>query len=148
MVISLEKCVFHVKTVDFLVYVVATNGATMNEKIVETIKAWKPPTSVREDQIFIGFANFYRRYIKNFTDICTPITNLLEGKTGVLSREKINKRLSNISSDVLQQPRFFVIFTQTAIRLLRLTLAIMHSVESCLKSRINDYMLSPSTLGS
>ena len=59
MAISLEKSVFHVKTVDFLGYVVSTDGVTMNEKKVETIKAWKPPTSVREVQIFMGFANFY-----------------------------------------------------------------------------------------
>ena len=79
MAISLEKRVFHVKTVDFLGYVVATDGVTMNEKKVETIKAWKPPTSVREVQIFMGFANFYRRFINFFSDICTPITNLTKG---------------------------------------------------------------------
>ena len=59
MPISLEKSVFHVKTVDFLGYVVATDRVTMNEKKVEMIKAWKPPTSVREVEIFMGFANFY-----------------------------------------------------------------------------------------
>ena len=80
MAISLEKSVFHVKTVEFLGYVVATDGVTMNEKKVETIKTWKPPTSVREVQIFIGFANFYRRFIKNFSDICMLITNLLKGE--------------------------------------------------------------------
>ena len=66
MAIALEKSMFHVKMVDFLGYFVATNRVTMNEKKVETIKAWKPPTSVREVQIFMGFANFYRRFIKNF----------------------------------------------------------------------------------
>ena len=70
---------FHVKRVEFLGYVVATDGVTMNEKKVETIKAWKLPTSVREVQIFMGFANFYRQLIKNFSDICTPITNLTKG---------------------------------------------------------------------
>ena len=48
-------------------------------KKVETIKAWKPPTWVTEVQIFMGFTNFYRLFIKNFSDICTPITNLRRG---------------------------------------------------------------------
>ena len=79
MAISLEKSVFHVKKVDFWGYVVATDGVPMNEKKVESIKSWKAPASVKDIQIFIGFANFYRRFIKNFAAICTPITNLLKG---------------------------------------------------------------------
>jgi len=79
MAISLEKSMFHVKKVDFLGYVVATDGVTMNEKKVECVKAWKAPASVKNVQIFIGLANFYRRFIKNFSAICAPITNLLKG---------------------------------------------------------------------
>jgi len=76
---SLEKSVFHVKKVGFLGYVVATDGVTMHEKKVESIKWWKAPASVKDIQIFIGFANFYRRFIKSFSAICTPITNLVKG---------------------------------------------------------------------
>jgi len=64
---------------DFFGYVVATDGVTMNAKKVESIKSWKASASVKDIQIFIGFANFYRRCIKNFSAICTPITNLLKG---------------------------------------------------------------------
>ena len=79
MAISLEKSVFLVKKVDFLGYVVATDGIIMNEKKVKSIKSWKAPASVRDIQIFIGFANFYPRFIKNFSAICAPFTNLLKG---------------------------------------------------------------------
>jgi len=51
----------------------------MNEKKLESIKSCKAPASVKDIQIFIGFTNFYRRFIKNFSAICTPITNLLKG---------------------------------------------------------------------
>jgi len=79
MAISLEKSVFHVKKVDFLGYFVATDGVTINKKKVESVKAWRAPASVKDVQIFIGFANFYRRFIKHFSAICVPITNLLKG---------------------------------------------------------------------
>jgi len=79
MAISLKKSLFLVKKVDFLGYVVATDGVTMNEKKVESVKAWKAPAWMKDIQIFIGFANFYRRFIKNFSAICTPITNRLKG---------------------------------------------------------------------
>jgi len=79
MAISLQKCVFHVKKVDFFGYIVATDRVTMNEKKVECVKAKRAPASVKDMQIFIGFANFYRRFIKNLLAICAPITNLLKG---------------------------------------------------------------------
>ena len=80
--VSVTKSVFHIKLVEFLGYIVATNGVTMSERKVESIKNWKPPRSVKKVQIFIGFANFYRRFIKDFSKICTPITETLkEDKT-------------------------------------------------------------------
>ena len=40
---------------------------------------WKALRSVKEVQIFIGFANFYRRFTKDFSEICTPITETPKG---------------------------------------------------------------------
>jgi len=61
---------------------VATDWVTMNEKKVEWVKAWRAAALVKDVQIFIGFANFYRRFIKNFSAqaIYAPITNLLKGE--------------------------------------------------------------------
>src|ERR1700704_5931517 len=77
--VSVTKSVFHPESVEFLRYLVATNVVTMSESKVESIKNWKPPRLVKVVQIFIGFANFYRRFIKGFADICTPFTETLKG---------------------------------------------------------------------
>src|ERR1700744_4224392 len=52
----------------------------MSERKVESILECKAPRSVKDVQIFIGFTNFYRRFIENFSKICKPITNTLKGK--------------------------------------------------------------------
>ena len=67
--VSTTKSVFHVKEVEFLGYIVAVNGVTMSERQVQSIKDWKHPRSVKEVQILFGFANFYRRFIKDFSKI-------------------------------------------------------------------------------
>jgi len=64
--VSLKKSVFQVDTVEFLGDIVGKAGVTMSEKKVESILNWRAPRSVKEVQIFIVFANFYRRFIENF----------------------------------------------------------------------------------
>jgi len=63
--VSLKKSVFHGDTVEFLGYIVGKAGVRMCEKRVESILNWRASRSVKEVQIFIGFANFYQRFIKN-----------------------------------------------------------------------------------
>jgi len=77
--VSIKKSEFHVKAVEFLGYIVATNGVMMRTRKVHSIRKWKAPRSVKEVQIFLGFSNFYRRFIKNFSKICKPITETLKG---------------------------------------------------------------------
>jgi hypothetical protein len=43
---------------------------------IKAIKDWTPPTKLKEVRSFIGFANFYRCFIKDFFKICRPLHNL------------------------------------------------------------------------
>ena len=78
--VSLKKSVFHTETDEFLAYIVGIDGVTISERKVESILKWKAPRSVKDVQIFIACANFYRRFIENFSKICKPITDTLKGK--------------------------------------------------------------------
>jgi len=51
----------------------------MSDRKVKSVQDWAHPRSVKEVQIFIGFANFYRRFIKDFSQVCNPITDTLNG---------------------------------------------------------------------
>jgi len=80
--VSLKQSVFHVDTVEFLGYIVGKAGVTMSEKKVESILNWRAPRSVKDIQILFGFANFYRRFIENFSKLCKPSTDTLKTKGG------------------------------------------------------------------
>jgi hypothetical protein len=73
---AIDKSVFHVSEVDYLGFVVGVEGIKMNQKKIEEILAWKRPMSVKNVQSFLGFANFYRRFILNYSMICRPLTEL------------------------------------------------------------------------
>jgi len=77
--VSLKKSVFHQEEVEFLGYIVKTSGVTMSDIKVKSVQNWAHPRSVKEVQIFPGFANFYRRFIKDISKVCKPITETLKG---------------------------------------------------------------------
>ncbi|XP_016354714.1 RNA-directed DNA polymerase homolog, partial [Sinocyclocheilus anshuiensis] len=58
-----EKCSFHQSSVQFLGYVINDGGIQMDEGKVEAIRNWPVPTTVKKLQRFLGFANFYRRFM-------------------------------------------------------------------------------------
>ena len=79
---KLEKCEFGVDQVEFLGYVVSTVGVQMDPKKVAAVVEWSRPTTVKALQRFIGFANFYRRFIGNFSSIAKPLNSLCSPKSG------------------------------------------------------------------
>ena len=75
---NLKKCRFHQDEVRFLGYVVSSKGIRMEDEQIEAIKQWPEPHSVRDIQVFLGFANFYRRFIQGFSRIAAPLTLMLK----------------------------------------------------------------------
>ncbi len=80
-----EKCTFHQPSVQFLGYNIDSSGIQMDERKLEAITTWTEPTTIKELQRFLEFANFYRRFIQNNSSIVSPLTDLLRGKPKSLS---------------------------------------------------------------
>ncbi|KAJ1036990.1 hypothetical protein NDA10_000621 [Ustilago hordei] len=75
---KLSKCEFHTKTVEFLGYIIKPMGIEMDPEKVHTVKEWPMPESIHDIQRFLGFANFYRRFIAHFARIAKPLTSLVK----------------------------------------------------------------------
>uniref|UniRef100_A0A4W5KD89 ribonuclease H n=1 Tax=Hucho hucho TaxID=62062 RepID=A0A4W5KD89_9TELE len=77
--VKAEKCVFSKQAVSFLGYRISTSGVVMECDRITAVRNWPTPTTVKEVQRFLGFANYYRRFIRGFGQVAAPITSLLKG---------------------------------------------------------------------
>lgn len=77
--VSLKKCEFFVTEVEFLGFVVSTTGVAMDKRRVATIQEWPKPKGYYDVQVFLGFVNFYRRFIHHYSQIAGSLTGLLKG---------------------------------------------------------------------
>jgi hypothetical protein len=89
--IAPDKCEWHQKQVEFLGYLISGKGVSMSEDKIDTILKWDIPESVKDVQSFLGFANFYRHFIKGFSKIWYPLTELTK-KTNEKFDWKANPR--------------------------------------------------------
>ncbi|KAK3509524.1 hypothetical protein QTP70_000538 [Hemibagrus guttatus] len=80
-----EKCEFHRAIVTFLGYMISQQGVEMDHDKVHTVTEWPMPTTIKELQRFLGFANFYRHFIRNYSSVVGPLTSLLQRKPKRLS---------------------------------------------------------------
>ena len=64
-----EKCKWKVREVEFLGVVIGPKGVEMQKEKMEGVLNWLAPRNVKKVQKFLGLANYYRRFIKNFASI-------------------------------------------------------------------------------
>ncbi|KAI2645990.1 Transposon Tf2-6 polyprotein [Labeo rohita] len=78
--VKAEKCEFHVHQTSFLGYHISHQGVKMDVTKIQEVTEWPQPSTIKELQRFLGFANFYRRFIHNYSMVAAPLISLLKGK--------------------------------------------------------------------
>ena len=73
---KLRKCDF-LKEVSFLGHIVSTEGIRVYPTKIEAVVNWKPPRNVTEVRIFLGLVGYYRRFVRGFSVMASPLTKLL-----------------------------------------------------------------------
>ena len=74
--LKLAKCAFEQLKVEYLGLVVHNGEVLMDPTKLKVVKEWKPPTSVKAVRSFIGFCNFYQKFIPNFSALTQPLHDL------------------------------------------------------------------------
>lgn len=71
------------------------DGIRMDPEKVETILEWEAPKGVKDVQAFLGFANFYRRFIQGFSNLIRPLVALTKEENYEDKKGRIRKRYVN-----------------------------------------------------
>ncbi|GJY09852.1 putative reverse transcriptase domain-containing protein [Tanacetum coccineum] len=75
-----SKCEFWIPKVQFLGYVIDSQGIHVDPAKIESVKDWASPKSAMEIRQFLGLAGYYRRFIEGFSKIVKPMTKLTQKK--------------------------------------------------------------------
>jgi len=74
--VKLEKCMWKARKIGFLGIVIRPNGIEMEKGKVKGVLGWPVPKTVKDIKKFLGLANYYRRFIKDFTQVARPMNVL------------------------------------------------------------------------
>ena len=86
-----SKCEFMKDEVSYLGHVVAKAGIKTDPAKIETIRKWEVPTTQKELRSFLGFAGYYRKFVKGFAEIARPLNDLLVGVNSKKGKKAVPK---------------------------------------------------------
>ena len=102
--VNLKKSEFGKAQVVFLGHVVGQGQVRPVQAKVEAIVNFSVPTTKRELMRFLGMAGFYRKYCKNFSDVASPLTNLLSKKVDFLWSEECSRAFCQVKAVLMNSP--------------------------------------------
>ncbi|KAG7599432.1 Reverse transcriptase domain [Arabidopsis suecica] len=112
---NFKKCTFCTDNLVFLGFVVSADGIKVDEEKVKAIREWPSPKNVSEVRSFHGLAGFYRRFVKDFSTIAAPLTEVIKKDVGFKweaaqegAFQTLKEKLTN--SPVLILPNFMKTF--------------------------------------
>ncbi len=101
---KVEKCQFHARSVPFLGFILSPDGIRMDPTKVKAVADWPTPDSHRAVQRFLGFANFYRRFIQNFSQVALPLTDLTSTKKRFCWSSQAQTAFESLKSRFISAP--------------------------------------------
>lgn len=112
--VNLEKCEFFKTTLRFLGYIVGSNSLRTDPEKVSAMVNYPRPKSATDVKRFVGMCSWYRRFIKDFSTLMSPINDLLKGRrksqpitwTDAAESSFVSIKKLLVSAPILTQPDF------------------------------------------
>ncbi|QRV96423.1 Retrotransposable element Tf2 protein [Ceratobasidium sp. AG-Ba] len=99
-----HKCHFFTTETSFIGIVISPEGISMEKDKVKAILDWKPPTTLKQVQAFLGLAGFYRRWVENFSEKAKPLTELTRKGTKFQWTDREEKAFQSIKEAITKEP--------------------------------------------
>lgn len=97
-----EKCDFEKTVIEYLGVIISHNSMRMDPVKIKGIAEWPVPKTVKQVQAFLGFTNFYRRFILGYSEVAKPLTSLT-GKKGWEWGEKQQKAFEELKKRIAEE---------------------------------------------
>nr|XP_025665001.1 uncharacterized protein LOC112763582 [Arachis hypogaea] len=112
---NLQKYLFCLSKVVFLRFVISSEGIEVDDEKVKAIREWPTPQNVSDVRSFHGLAGFYRRFVKDFSTIAAPLTEIIKKHDGFKwdpEQELAFNTLKDLlcSAPILILPKFSITF--------------------------------------
>ena len=102
--LDIDKCEFHKTEVLYLGLIISTSGIRMDPKKIEAVLQWEAPKNLKDIRAFLGFANFYRRFIDSFSQLAKPLVRLTRKDTKFLFDKDCQKAFDTLKQAFTSAP--------------------------------------------
>jgi len=117
--IDIDNCEFEVKSIKYLKFILKVRkNIQMNSQKIEAIMNWQAFKSVKKVQSFIGFANFYWKFIKNFSNLIMSMMALIQKNTSFKWTEKVNQDFKKLKTMFISVS-ILVLFDHTCMTVMK-----------------------------
>jgi len=102
--VKLEKCVWKVREVGFLGVIIEEDGVRMEKEKVQGVIEWPVPRSTKDIQKFLGLANYYRQFVKDFARIAKPLHEMTRKETKWNWGERQQRAFEGLKERFMTEP--------------------------------------------
>jgi len=99
-----SKCLLCQRSVDFLGHVVSADGIAMQQAKISAITEWPTCRNVAEFRAFMGLTGYYRRFVKDFSLIATPLYSLMKKNVEFQWTDECQQAMDELKARMVSQP--------------------------------------------